>query len=304
MDQARSFFEAAHDRTVAAAPLLLYYAFMNLAKAFALSSGHAGSLHEAMHGLKDEPGPAGDEIAGAGVVVKTSGNKPNIFPLYARSLGLSTPANNARLSVTELMAQVIVGHRLWREAGKKERFVALHEISFFHDTPTNGHAWVRMEISRGDLTRFDISQSRLMSQGQLAPLLDKVTSGDNDVICLEQAVPIAYNHRAADVLRDVVAAMRPVLWRSATSMPPYRHYYVHLTPQDKLTERLPQLLSLYMLFFYFGSVTRYRPHVFEAILASDYGPFVREFMASQPDQLLYLLATEICEREVARPALI
>lgn len=59
-----------------------------------------------------------------------------------------------------------------------------------------------------------------------------------------------------------------------------------------------------MLFFYFGSVTRYRPHVFDDILKSTYGPFVREFIASQPDQLLYLLATEICEREVAKPALI
>jgi hypothetical protein len=59
-----------------------------------------------------------------------------------------------------------------------------------------------------------------------------------------------------------------------------------------------------MLFFYFGSVTRYRPHVYEEILSGPYGPFVNEFMASQPDQLLYLLASEICEREVAKPALI
>jgi hypothetical protein len=38
--------------------------------------------------------------------------------------------------------------------------------------------------------------------------------------------------------------------------------------------------------------------------ANPTGPFVNEFMASQPDQLLYLLASEICEREVAKPALI
>lgn len=44
LDQSRSFFDAAHDRAVAAAPLLLYYAFLNLAKAFALSSGVAVSL--------------------------------------------------------------------------------------------------------------------------------------------------------------------------------------------------------------------------------------------------------------------
>jgi len=59
-----------------------------------------------------------------------------------------------------------------------------------------------------------------------------------------------------------------------------------------------------MLFFYFDSVTRYRPHVYDEILSGIYGPFINEFVASQPDQLLYLLASEICEREVAKPALI
>ena len=64
-------------------------------------------------------------------------------------------------------------------------------------------------------------------------------------------------------------------------MPPYRHYYVHLSPAPG-DARVPQLLSLYMLFYYFGSVTRYRPYVYEEILTGPFGPFVNEFMASQP----------------------
>src|SRR5262249_46089981 len=42
--QARSFFSAADDRSVDAAPLLLYYAFLNLAKAMILTAGTATSL--------------------------------------------------------------------------------------------------------------------------------------------------------------------------------------------------------------------------------------------------------------------
>jgi hypothetical protein len=302
LDQARSFFEAANDRTVAATPLLLYYAFLNLAKAFILASGFEGSLDQAMHGLKDSPGPAG-EIEGASVVVKKGGT--SIFPLYASALELPVPTNNATYSVTELMAQVVVGHRLWREAGKKERFVDLKEIGFFHDVSEGpGHAWLRLHISRGDLNRFDITQKRLVAEGQLSGKFERIKNPDPDQLWFEQLKPTAYGHRAADVLKDVVRSVRPLLWRIATSMPPYRHYYVHLTPPNKASERLPQLLSLYMLFFYFGSVTRYRPHVFEQIVSGAYGPFVQEFMASQADQLLYLLATEICQREVAKPALI
>jgi hypothetical protein len=72
---------------VAATPLIVYYSFLNLAKALVLASSHTGSLDRAMHGLKDDPGLSGDEITGASVIVKTSGSDPTIFPLYATALG-------------------------------------------------------------------------------------------------------------------------------------------------------------------------------------------------------------------------
>ena len=121
-------------------------------------------------------------------------------------------------------------------------------------------------------------------------------------LCFEQVVPVRYGHRAADVVKQVVDTARPLLWRVATAIPPYRRYYVCLSPPPA-DFRLPQLLSLYMLFFYFGSVSRYRPHVFDDILSGPYGPFVAEFVESQPEQLLYLLTSALCEREVARPAI-
>lgn len=245
LEQARGFFDAAHDRTVASTPLILYYAFLNLAKALVLASGHTGSLGRAMHGLKDEPGQTGQEITGASVVVKTAGNDPSVFPLYAAALGVPAPANNDTFAVTELMAQVVVGHRLWREVGKKERFVALDGIRFYHDTPTGpGNVWLRLYIQRGDLSRFGITHKRALAESALTGTFDWVKSEADDVLCLEQLAPVAYSHRAADVIKDVVETARPHLWRSATSMPPYRHYYVHLSPPPRQQERLPQLLSL------------------------------------------------------------
>jgi hypothetical protein len=37
--------------------------------------------------------------------------------------------------------------------------------------------------------------------------------------------------------------------------------------------------------------------------AGRYGAYITEFIAAQPEQLLYLLASEMCEREVAKPAI-
>jgi hypothetical protein len=58
------------------------------------------------------------------------------------------------------------------------------------------------------------------------------------------------------------------------------------------------------LTYYFGSVVRYRPHLFDEILRGPYGAFAAEFISSQPEQMLYLLASELCKREIARPAIV
>lgn len=306
VEQARSFYEAAQPRTLAATPLLFYYAFMNLAKAIVLADGATRTMDGARHGLWDRPPAAGrSEIGGARVTVMDTGHDPNIFPMLGRALGLAVPGSGIDFAVTDLLPQVVVGHRIWREAGGRERFVALEKISFFQDvTEGPGNLWLRLEVNAGDLSRYRISKGTFLSEGRLVSRFRAVRPEEVDVLVFEQTVPVHYTHRATDELQNAVDGVRDLFWRSATSIPPYRHYYVHLTPAAASASRLPQLLSLYMLFFYFGSVTRYRPHVFDELVKSAYGPFIREFIESQPDQLLYLLASEVRRREVAKPALI
>jgi hypothetical protein len=50
-------------------------------------------------------------------------------------------------------------------------------------------------------------------------------------------------------------------------------------------------------------MVRYRPHIFDRVTEGSYGSFVNEFVSAQPEQLLYLLASEMCRREVAKPAI-
>ncbi len=58
------------------------------------------------------------------------------------------------------------------------------------------------------------------------------------------------------------------------------------------------------MFYYLGSVTRYRPQQFDVVLDGRYGGFVEEVLTSQPRQLVYLLASEFVGREVTQPALV
>jgi hypothetical protein len=69
-------------------------------------------------------------------------------------------------------------------------------------------------------------------------------------------------------------------------------------------QTLPQLLSIYAISYYLGSITRYRPHHFPAINDGAFGPRIQDFISGQPQQFLYLLASEFARREIAKPSIL
>lgn len=297
--QAQDFYLAAQSGATTANPLLLYYAFLNLVKTFILTSQDASSLVEAKHGLVEHRREAPDELSGADLCLIDDPNKLNVFPLLIKALGSPVPRNGTETPVLDLFPEVVVGHRLWRQAGGAERYVPVHVI-LVHDADQQS-MWTNLFVEPGDLTRFNISHRRLIDEGGLLGRFREVQSPLPNLLCFEEITPLAYGDRPSDQIAELVKRIRPHLWRIATATPPYRRYYLYVSATRT---SLPQLASLYALVFYFGSVTRYRPHIFNDILASPYGAFVSEFVAAQPEQLLYLLASEVCEREVAKPAII
>ena len=80
-----------------------------------------------------------------------------------------------------------------------------------------------------------------------------------DEFLVEQTHKTQYNHRPPDIIPNLIAKIRPHLWTTVLSTPPYRHYYLYACPDGDEGELLPQLLSMYALMYYLGSITRYRP---------------------------------------------
>jgi hypothetical protein len=68
--------------------------------------------------------PAADLTSGTVTVHDTAG-QVNVFPELIERLGYARPTPGT-IPVPELAAQVVVGHRLWREASNRsERFVVI-----------------------------------------------------------------------------------------------------------------------------------------------------------------------------------
>ena len=307
--QAEEFFSASVDgRSVITAPLLLYYSFLNLAKAFCLLRGHQTSFGKAQHGISEQL-KGTSEVANAVLRVFPSPRSDgglNVFAELLRVLNYPFSADRS-FPVPELLPQVVPGHRLWCDAAaRKERFVAIEHIQIMHNERRK-EVWLRLFLSNGDLGRLGYAQKDVIRLGRL-PSYWSATQAPADVpaeyVCFEQLRPTSYTGRASDVVQKVVASLRPSLWTIVTTVPPYRRYYVYLAPKEEHESVLPQLASIYALAYYLGSITRYRPQVYESILSTKHGNQLREFLASQPTQFLYLIASEFAEREVTKPAIV
>jgi hypothetical protein len=189
-----------------------------------------------------------------------------------------------------------------------ERFIALRRIEFVDDRDAK-ELWLRLYVSRGDLSRYDITRKQLLDEGAIAQTFHEVKTdqydSDGPLVCLQLNDAQSYTGRPTDRVVDLVELLKTKLWRIVSSIPGggYRRYYLYLQPAEG-GPRIPQLAAMWALTYYFGSVVRYRPHLFDEILRGPHGAFAAEFISSQPEQMLYLLASELCKREIARPAIV
>lgn len=309
--QAEDFFRSAASSTlVTAKPLLIYYCFLNLVKAFVLKKEMKPEYLRAQHGLQEGIHPAGAEFTNS--FLKAFRSKPsevNVFDDFQEALlGVKFPAAGKVYDLQRLLPQLLQGHRVWCEAASaSERFVEITRIDYLHDEATKT-IWLAIYIFADDLTRFGISRKRLLNESGLGAKFRQVTSTEvidgRQLIKFEQIAPILYTGRPADKIADLVKVARPLIWTTVMKIPPYRKNYLYLCPPGEIPNLTNQLLSIYACFYYFGSVTRYRPHLFEQILKGKNGSHIQEIVSNIPQQFLYLIASEFAGREIAHAPIV
>ena len=130
------------------------------------------------------------------------------------------------------------------------------------------------------------------------------TIGDRTLVKFEQIKSVRYTGRPSDKVADLVKILKPYLWFSVMTVSPFRKSYLYLCPPTEKKDMLSQVMSIYLVFFYLGSVTRYRPNLFQEIFESKYGSHLEEVILNLPQQFLYLIASEFSQREVVHAPLV
>lgn len=305
--QAREYFTAA-DRATApeTRPLLYYYGLLNLTKALAMAKQRPGLVGKVLHGISHPYTPGEDVQTAMLKANRTTASAVNVFDELHRAM-TNAALPTLDLEMAHLMPQSLVGHRLWLGAmgQRRERFIAVERIRLMHN-PTTQELWSVVEVNADLLRRRDrgvqatLTESGLSSTHHVAR--DRVASGVHYRV-FEQTTPTPYTHRSADKVMEVVQIVRPSLWRTISSTPPYRRYYLYLCPPGE-PRPLPQLLVTYALMFFLGSLTRYHPDYLLGIFDGRFGAFFREFLATQPQQVLYEFASEFRQQEVTKAAVV
>lgn len=300
--QAEDYFQAA---TVAAElavrPVLLYYAFLNLAKVFAISRGNAALAERASHGIAIETRPRA--IPGSSIKFDDR-HKPAVFYELMQLFGGNSQITSAPLKLGNLLPQILPGHRLWCYATRKrERFVSIETFELMH-LQAQKAVWLNIYVRKSDLERLGIAGETALREANLKGVFHLALSPLPDFICFQQHMPTFYTAEPGEGLVKIIEETRNSLWETVKVASPYRKPYIYCCPTAEHLCRLPQLLSIYLLMFFLSSVTRYSPGYFEELLESKYGPFFDTFISESPLQFLYLMASELLGREVSKPAII
>lgn len=313
--QARDFYESATEvGRVSAKPLSLYYCLMNLVKAFCLTRGTQSTFDKAQHGLCETlRSPGNKELIDAYLKAFPSpnhrGDLQNFSEFMFALCGHHLPSQQ-EFDLPVLLPQILPGHRLWSVASnKRERFVSIHDIRPMHNKSSR-EMWLNLLFIADDMSRVGVTRRDFLAQSCITGQVVEVACNETDsegrkLLCFQQLLPIvSQSTKYANSLQVLFDMFKPVLWTTVASIPPYRQYYVYLRPSAEAGQVVHQLLSIYALAYYLGSITRYRPHHFPLITDSSFGPMIQDFISGAPFQFLYLIASEFSRRDIARPSIV
>ncbi|MBE1456967.1 hypothetical protein H4W79_001181 [Nocardiopsis terrae] len=305
--QSQEYFRAAQQASaIETRPLLYYYSFLNLGKAISILRGRQHMVGKVTHGISPMDSSGYDPNT-AKVAIHGPGGRNTSALNELHQAVEDSPLQGRETGINEIFAQSVVGHRLWRNhAGqpKRERFIPVEEIRWFHDSSSR-EIWTRVYVRRNSLSARNRTLTETLQESAMEDTYVAVKDPDGknrDLHTFEQINSTQYTGRQADVIMENVRILRQLLWQTVTTSPPHRKFYLYLSPSGEA--RLPQWLGIYATFFWLGSLTRYQPVELLGALDSRFGPFLHEFLETQPSQLLYILASEAKRQDVAKPEVV
>jgi len=296
LEQAEDFYGAARAPRLAARPLLYYYSFMNLAKAFITVKGNL-PLANCMHGLREGSDNIRPRLRLTSQEVKVNDagtGRTQVYREMVKACGFSVPNKPTPIRVVDLLAQVVGIHETYCHSFDIwKRFFPIHQIMFEMDS-SRKVAWISFYVSEDELAKGSDTAPRDIRDALVG--FREVESPLMHHRKYESKQELSYGRSPKETLQRLIEITKPDIW--SVLVPGKFNFYVSSTPSQK---RLAQAASYYQAMFYFGSVTRYRPDDLAKMCGGKYGWLIEEFINTQSLQFIYLLGSGLIDAEMVVP---
>jgi len=295
IEQAAEFYDAAANPRIGSRPLLYYYSFMNLAKAFLLVR-RVDLPPAPRHGISDPRANVKRRLRLEGQAVRFSRcatDHSELFPEFVKTLGMDVQRPRT-VRLLSLLRQVPGIHRAFCRVTRER--CSFMPAERFELRRAKNQVYARMVVLRHDQDVLE-TLPQIRVRRAFRRIFHQVASPNAQELWFETE-PVPGATRATDTaIRQLSARVCKVgIWPILTDKG-QKCYLSTIPPR----EWLPPLASIYAIMFYLGSITRYKPYDFDRIVAGRFTWLIGEFLKTQPAQFVYGVAAHAAGVDVVRP---
>lgn len=297
LDQAKYFYQAAQVAPLNSQPLLYYYSFLNLAKIIISISGQVGekpSKRQFCHGISTDP--SGVKFSKYQVTIKSllptgdtssnpENNKISVGYQLMKYFGDSLLNPPIKINIQEALANCVGIHRAYCLAQEKpEKFTRIVNCELMCDK--------KKLIAR---LYTNVSNKELEKIYHLQPSNKQDTHKGKyfwqEDVTMRNYVPTKTDYYNLSQL---------LLQKGIKTYANGEDYIMYISSNDRF--KFSSASLIYCLMFFFGSLTRYHPHIFELYLSEEYKWLIAEFLKTQPTQFLYIATSQAAEAFITKPS--
>ena len=288
LEQAKYFFQAAETAPIKSQPLLYYYSFMNLAKIvvnICVDDNHAIWWNKKyIHGLSEKTG-SNPSLNDSTITCKIDNNKASVAKLFCEVMGDSI-VDGQVLNVKELLASCLGIHRAYTQTyNQKETFFRLDDLSTEREGRTLHFSSHIHDCSDKDYASLNAFYGNITD-------LDKHGQHTHCYMWREDFQRLKSGNCTRKELYNFANNIRQKgIWGITNGEE--ISLYVSSSPIRLSTEGI-----IYALMFFFGSITRYNPYVFDELLSDKNMWLMSEFLRTQPKQFIYLVTYRVLGRNI------
>lgn len=288
LEQAKYFYQAAETAPIKSQPLLYYYSFMNIAKIVINISVKDNDAPWAdkkyMHGLYEKTG-TNPTLSDSTVTCKLDANKASVAQLFLKVMG-DVIVEGQKFNVKELLASCLGIHRAYSETyNQKEKFYRL-------DNPSASKEGKKLYFSS---EIHDCSDNDYTDLNTLYRTVSDLDEHGQHTHCFIWKVEFERNKTGVRTKKDLYELANKIRENGIWGITNGEDVSLYISSSRI---RLSAESIIYLLMFFFGSITRYNPHVFDELLSDKNMWLMSEFLKTQPKQFIYLVTYRVIGRNI------